>query len=101
MQGAPVDEKSDVWPMGANIYILLTGLMPFFTVWDRYEISLLIANGTKPEIDSRYKTRSYVEGRMVEIMERAWEVVPEKRVSIFDVVRHLRETKKRATSEAS
>lgn len=79
--------------MGANMFTLLTGLFPYYEIWDRYEIEKIIADGNKPYLDPRWKTRSYIEGRMVEIMEECWEVVPEDRVSIFEVVAHLRETK--------
>lgn len=94
MRELPIDEKSDVWPMGANILALLTGLFPFHDVYDREEIEEIVYEGFKPHVDPRYRTRSYIEGRLVEIMERCFEVEPEERISIFEVVAHLRETKR-------
>jgi len=69
MRAEPVDEKSDVWPMGANIFVLLTGLFPYHTEWERPQIERIIAHGYLPDIDQRYRTRSFIEGRLVEIME--------------------------------
>lgn len=80
--------------MGAMIFGLLTGLFPFYTEWDMHTIEDIISEGTRPYIDPRYKTRSYIEGRLVEIMEQCWENLPENRVSIFDVVAHLQETQR-------
>ena len=70
MAHEPIDEKSDVWPVGANIFGLLTGLFPYYEVWETEPIQELIYDGQKPYIDPRYKTRSYIEGRLVEIMEQ-------------------------------
>jgi len=80
--------------MGANIFALLTGLFPYYETWEKIEVEKLIASGVKPQIDSRYRSRSYIEGRLVEIMEPCFEVDSEERISIFEVVAHLRETKR-------
>ncbi len=48
----------------------------------------------KPYVDERYRTRSYAEGKLVDIMERCWEFDPAKRISIFDAVKMLREASK-------
>ena len=50
-------------------------------------------DGETAFIDERYRTRSYIEGRMVEIIERCWDYKPEERATIFEVVEYLRETK--------
>ena len=42
-------------------------------------------------IDDRYRTRSFAEGKLVEIMERCWVYDPVKRADIFEVVRFLRD----------
>lgn len=92
MRGEPIDEKSDVWPMGALIFGLLTGLFPYYTVWDTKAVEKVIASGEPPYLDPRWKNKSYIEGRMVEIMERCFADKPEDRASIFEVVLSLRET---------
>jgi len=51
-----------------------------------------LIDGELPYVDERYRTRSYGEGRLVEIMERCWVYEPEKRATIFEVVEFLRET---------
>jgi serine/threonine protein kinase len=101
-----VDEKSDVWPLGANIFALLSGLYPYYTEWEPSEverqfssrpptqhIEKIIVSGIKPFLDERYRSRSLIEGRLYEIMEQCFKVDPFERVSSFEVVRHLQETK--------
>jgi len=46
-----------------------------------------------PYIDPRYKSRSFIEGRLVEIMNQCHKVNPQERADIFEVVRYLRETR--------
>lgn len=91
--GRPIDEKSDVWPLGANIFVLLSGLYPYYTIRDAKLIESIIANGTRPYLDPRYKRRSFIEAGMYDIMQECFEVDPEKRVDIFTVVRQLRSIK--------
>lgn len=50
-----------------------------------------IVNHTISFIDDRYRTRSYIEGRMVQIMERCWVYDMDKRADIFEVVDLLRQ----------
>ena len=50
--------------------------------------------GKRAFIDERYRTRSYAEGKLVELMERCWFDDPAKRVDIFEAVRFLREAVK-------
>jgi hypothetical protein len=54
-------------------------------------------------IDPRWRTRSYVEGKLVEIMEKCWKYNPDERIDIFEVVRLLRdvlkESKRRKAKE--
>ena len=47
--------------------------------------------GKRGYIDKRYRTRSFAEGKLVEIMERCWEQKPSDRADIFEVVRFLRD----------
>jgi hypothetical protein len=59
-----------------------------------------VNKGERAFIDKRYRTRSYAEGKLVELMENCWVDDPAKRVDIFEAVRFLRnavkEDKKRA-----
>lgn len=97
-EGDWVDEAVDTWAIGHNIYGLLTGLWPFYTVYDDREIRRRVQAGKLPYVDPRYRTRSYIEGRLVEAMEMVWGYHPADRATIFEVVEHLRETKRVATS---
>ena len=91
-RGDWVDESSDVWPMGNVIFSLLTGLYPYNDYTDQAEVTQQVLKGP-PYIDPRYRTRSFIEGRMVEIMDKCHQMNPQDRVSIFDVVQFLRETR--------
>jgi serine/threonine protein kinase len=91
----------DTYSMGNNIYSLLTGLWPFYNFpEDDEEVvqNLLIDQKIRPLVDPRYRTRSFIESKLVAIMEECWEWEPERRISIFDVVRQLRELKLAASS---
>jgi serine/threonine protein kinase len=99
LDGEPIDEKSDVWPLGANIFALLSGLFPYYTVMGTKLIEEIIANGTRPYLDPRYRERSLIEGGLYDIMQQCFEVEPEDRVDIFSVVRHLRAIQDDVTKE--
>lgn len=88
-----LDESVDVWPMGNIIFSILTGLYPYHEHSDIKAIVKRRKEGP-PYIDPRYKTRSYAEGRLVEIMNQCHKLKASERVDIFEVVRHLRETKR-------
>lgn len=79
--------------MGNNLFALLTGLFPYYDIWDKHEIEEIVARNAPPYLDPRWKTRNYIEGRLTEIMEPCFRPRPEDRISIFQVVQHLRETK--------
>ena len=88
-----LNEQIDVYSMGNNVYGLLTGLWVFYENEDDGVVQDKVIKGKSPFIDERYRTRSYIEGRLVEIMERCLEFKPDKRATIFEVVEFLRETK--------
>ena len=46
----------------------------------------------RPFVDERYRTVSYIEGRLVEIMQRMWTHSASERPEIFLVIRYLEET---------
>lgn len=88
------NEGVDTWAIGHGIYGLLTGLFPYYRTFSHTTIRQMVVEGKKPFVDDRYRTRSWVEGRLVEIMKQCWEYEAADRPSIFDVVRHIRETKR-------
>jgi hypothetical protein len=92
--GGYVGAPSDVFAMGNNIYILLTGLYPFYDTTSISKIEQMVQAGETPFVDDRYRNRSMVEGRLVEIMEPCWAFDPVDRVDIFEIVAHLRETQR-------
>ena len=87
-------QTHDVWSFGNNLYALLSGLWIFYENEDDEIVSEKIVNGTTAYIDDRYRKRSYIEGRLVELMEKCWVYDMDKRVNIFEVVKFLRETVK-------
>jgi hypothetical protein len=90
----PADVGIDTYCMGNNIYTLLTGLSSFY--WAEYKLSEYIQrvlNGNRTYIDPRYRTRSMVEGKLVELMEKTWVANIHDRISIFGIVQRLREIK--------
>jgi len=93
-------EELDTYSMGHTIYGLLTGLPPFYQHGDGqfhyYEVKQQIMNRTiqlRPFVDERYRNRSMIEGKLVEIMEECWEWDYRERISIFGVVKMLRKVK--------
>lgn len=94
-------EAAEVCAFGKIIYTLLTGLVPYYSYPDKDSAVDAIIEGEMPYIDSRYRTRSFIEGRLVEIMEKIIPHNPKDRADIFTVVEFLRETmelsKKNAT----
>jgi hypothetical protein len=50
--------------------------------------------GMHPYVDSRYKERSFIERKLIELMEQCWIYNPDERISIFDAVEFLRKTVK-------
>jgi hypothetical protein len=90
--------------MGNNIYILLTGLWPFYQYDpnDSHTVQKkLIDNTERPFVDPRYRNRSAIEGGLVKIMEKTWEWDMDKRITIFEVVRELYDLRDRVRVKAS
>jgi hypothetical protein len=90
-----VDESVDIPPMGYSIFILLTGLWPYYEhpYDEREKLQSLAIAGTLPYINPAHKTRSLIEKRMVEIMYRCMAQKASDRPDIFEVLRFLYETK--------
>jgi serine/threonine protein kinase len=87
----PLNEKIDVWSLGMNMYALLTGVSPFYKDLVVEEVQQKVVNGEKPYIDPRYRSRSFAEGQLIEIMELCWTFDPDGRPDIFEIARRLRE----------
>ena len=51
-----------------------------------------LVDGELPYIDPRWKTNSYGEGRLVEIIEKCWKYKPNDRADVFQATRFLDET---------
>jgi serine/threonine protein kinase len=92
------NEAVDVWPMGNNIYSLLTGLWPYYEFGSKQDRNVIqrIRQCETPTVDSRYRNRSFIEGGLVRIMEQTWECDYKKRLSIFGVVQQLYELQEQA-----
>lgn len=97
----PLSQQHDVWSFGNNIYALLTGLWVFYDNEDDEVVSEKVVNGTRPYIDPRYRSRSFIEGRLVEIAEKCWTYDLDKRPDIFEIVEDLRRLVKESRAKAS
>lgn len=89
-----LDDKIDVFSFGNNIYAMLTGLWGFYDLEDDQMTQEELLDGKLPYVDPRWKDRSYIERRLVELMEKCWIFNPDERVDIFYAVEFLRETVK-------
>lgn len=87
----PLDEKIDIWSLGNNMYSVLTGVYPFYDTLETKEVQKKVKAGEVPYIDERWRTRSYAEGKLVELIERCYAFKPDERIDIFDTVRFLRD----------
>jgi hypothetical protein len=91
----PCDLGIDTYCMGNNIYTLLTGLWSFYWAMDdEPAVIQSVLYGNRTYIDPRYRSRSMVERNLVELMEYTWIANIQQRISIFDVLRGLREIKR-------
>jgi hypothetical protein len=88
------NEGVDTWALGHGIFGLLTGLFPYYRTFSHSTIRKMVMDGYKPFVDERYRTRSMVEGRLVEIMEQLWEFYAADRPTVFEAVEHITETKR-------
>lgn len=55
-----------------------------------------IINGKRAFIDPRYRTRSFIEGSLIKVMEQCWTFNRRERPSIFEVVSSLEKIKEEA-----
>eukprot|EP00543_Licmophora_paradoxa_P000828 CAMPEP_0202458468 /NCGR_PEP_ID=MMETSP1360-20130828/25669_1 /ASSEMBLY_ACC=CAM_ASM_000848 /TAXON_ID=515479 /ORGANISM="Licmophora paradoxa, Strain CCMP2313" /LENGTH=503 /DNA_ID=CAMNT_0049079031 /DNA_START=636 /DNA_END=2147 /DNA_ORIENTATION=- len=100
----PLNEKIDIYSFGNNMYALLTGLWPFYDLKqhdkDDKEAKERLRKGEKPYIDPRYRTRSELEGFLVELIEKCWAFNPDDRPTIFELLVVLRETGRKIIEQA-
>lgn len=90
-----VDESVDIYPMANMIFSILTGLYPWYEIprKDRKILQKKAIAGERPYLNPLYRTNSLIEGRLVELMDLCYTREPSDRPDIFEVVRHLHETK--------
>jgi serine/threonine protein kinase len=120
--GIAIDESADVYSFGGVIYCLLmgkfhkaslcdvlspyahsfscltcfVGLVPHFDIPRNYRAKLeqRALDGERPYVDPRIIANGgFIEQRLLEIVDRCHVVDPTERVTIFEVVKFLRETK--------
>jgi len=85
-----LNEKIDVYSLGNVFYVLLTGLWNFYENQDDQVVQKRTMGGEKPFIDPRYRTRTIGEAELVNVIERCFVTKPDKRASIFEIVKMLR-----------
>ena len=90
-----MNEQIDVYTYGNSIYALLTGMWVFYDIVNDDDVPVsLVLNGTRPFVDPRWRTHGFIESKLVEVMEQCWTYNADERISIFEVVRQLRQVKK-------
>jgi len=87
-----MDLSQSLIRLSDSIRSLFAGLFPYYDTFLEDSIQKATKKGP-PYIDPRYKKRSFIEGRMVEIMDKCHKLEPSERVSIFEVVEYLKETR--------
>lgn len=95
-KGDFTDESCDIFSFGNMIYNLLTGLYPHYDLIRGKDIRKRLVAGELGHVDARYLNRSYIEGRLVQLMQKCWKFHPKDRISAFDAVKFLQETQANA-----
>jgi hypothetical protein len=87
-----LNEQIDVFSFGNNIYGLLTGLWVFYDDQDYDSVQARLIRGERAYVDPRWRLRSKIESRLIDIMIQCWESDPDnKRITIFEAVRQLQQ----------
>ena len=76
---------------GNNLYALLTGLKPHYTIDSKSKFRRLLEKGETAFLDPRFRDRSFAESKLLDIIPLCWEHNPADRVDIFELVQLLRE----------
>ena len=88
------DERMDVYTMANNIYVLMTGLWPFYTEDEDETIQKWVLDGKRPYIDDRYRySDNLIEREFVKMMDEMWTHDVQRRPEIYKFVTWLRDVK--------
>lgn len=82
------------------MYAMLTGLLPFYDIDSSKTVKKQIKEGKAPQIDPRYRKRSFGEQKLVEAIEKCWVADKKLRSDIYGVLEILREAAKDPNGEA-
>jgi serine/threonine protein kinase len=90
-----LNEQSDVWALGCILFGILTGVMPYHEFFTDKEYMEQTRRGIPPVLNEAFRSdkASFIERRMVEIMDEMFNIIRAERSSIFDVVERLHETR--------
>jgi hypothetical protein len=69
----------------------LTGLYPFYDECRSKHIQKQVKNKETPYVNPKWKTRSFAEGVLVDLMKQCWAYEAERRIDIGQLVLRLRE----------
>ena len=72
----------------------MVGLWNFYDVDDDESVQKKVIKGDRAFIDPRWRERSFIESKLVDLMEKCWIRDTNERIDIFDAVKELREIKK-------
>lgn len=72
-------------------YALLTGLYPFYQHCHSKSVQKRVKNKETPYINPKWRTRSFAERILVDLMNQCWAYEPEHRIDIGQLVLRLRE----------
>ena len=99
-------EQLDTYTFGNILYSIMTGLWPYYQYGYEHRgfdnglqglkvIKMIMNYKELPYIDARYRNHSTIEAGFVRIMEQCWRLNWNERITIFEVVRQLKELKRR------
>jgi serine/threonine protein kinase len=90
-----MNEQADVWALGCILFGILTGVMPYHEFFTDQEYMEQTRRGIPPVLNPAFRSdkASFIERRMVEIMDDMFNIIRAERSTIFDVVERLHETR--------